>query len=305
MKGLNDVELPELVQNLSNLEWITHRSRNRSVIDDLFTLQCIELRMCSMCSKTSVNVQSMNILSLPIPNKPGAVELSDCLSTFIAQERLGGCDGLQCSRCQVEEQVPQTPGVSRVQSQPLSPIQPHAESLTLRSSSQFLSSTPLPGSSLNRQSVSAALSTGVSTKVLTEGVRQCLLRRLPECLTIQLLRFSYDTSTKKIYKICTSVAVPLQHVDLSSVTYDSTVDRDDVTIISKSHVYSLYALSLHMGGENSSSGHYLAYCRGVDGCWYKFDDEEVVVVRNIELELKSANVRKNCYLLFYRKDHVG
>lgn len=319
-----DPNIAEHVQNLSNLEWITHGRNNQSVIDGLFTFQCMELQMCSQCSLTSANIQTMSILSLPVPDQDELVSLDSCTKTLIARERLFGRDGLQCRKCQAaasENQgaAAQTPAlhhrktVTRAMSDittPVSPIQhePYsAGGIGAFQKTPFLSSTPLPGSGKEKLSA-PVLTTTIApppTKVITEGIRQCLLRRLPKCLIIQLLRFNYDTTSKKVRKIHTPVSLPLQSFDLTPVTYDSVVDRDDMTGISKHNLYSLYAVCLHIGGNNTNSGHYLAYCKAANGLWYKFDDEAVLEVKDIEMDLQKPQVSENCYLLFYRKQHEG
>ncbi|XP_067952190.1 uncharacterized protein [Watersipora subatra] len=144
--GFTDAELPELVQNLANLEWITYRRTNRSVVDGLFTFQCIELQMCSSCNLTSVNVQSMAMLSFPVAKHATSIHLSSCLTDFVAHERLYGRDGLQCSRCQSNAlAIPQTPSQRQqspcIQSELLSPIQ--GDKTLPNRDAQFLSSTPL------------------------------------------------------------------------------------------------------------------------------------------------------------------
>lgn len=309
------------MQNLSNLDWITHRRVNRSVIDDLFTFQFIELQMCASCNRTTANTQAISILPLPIPRQKDCIALNNCLSTYVTLEHLVGREGLQCSRCQANfttsPAVPNTPAMhsrqtlTRHQSSitsslsPIQFIQLHADSALPRESTQFFSSTPLPGSTGSRHPAPTVVPSALPSKVVTDGIRRCLLRRLPECLTMQLLRFSYDTSTKRVHKICTPVAVPVLHVDLAMLTYDATVQREDITNITKSNVYSLYAMCLHIGGESTDSGHYLAYCRAANGCWYRFDDEYVAPITDIEVEVQKSEVQENVYLLFYCKEHVN
>lgn len=256
----------------------------------------------------------MSVLPLPMPCQDTDVDLSACLTNFVARERLFGRDGLQCARCQsyAEEgcAVSETPAiltrrsVTSTQSDiatALSPIHPQSNSTT-HQTAQFLASTPMAINS--KQSAPIVFPTTSSAKVITEGIRQCLLRRLPECLTIQLLRFNYDASVKKVRKIHTPVSVPLHSLDLFSATYDSAVDRDDMTGHSKMHTYALYSIILHIGGDSTNSGHYIAYCKGSgDACWYKFDDDRVSIISDIIAELARPRVKENCYLLFYRRQH--
>ncbi|KAF6020220.1 hypothetical protein EB796_021461 [Bugula neritina] len=308
--GLSDLVLAEAVQNYSNLEWMSHRRNNRSIVDDSFTFQCLELRMCSTCKSTSAHVQNMNVLSLPVVLQDSEVSLADCLSSYTLQEKLIGCERIQCVTC-YKPAGDQSPAadtslaqnknfmvIDKTNMSALSPIQPRS---VRDVRPQILSSTPLQVFA-NKKQLKAKQDLVSTSKVLTEGIRQSFLRRLPECLIIQLLRFSYDSSSRKIRKVHTPVAIS-QELDLSVVTYDASVDREDMAGISKTNLYSLYAVSVHVGGENTNSGHYLSFCKAIDGCWYKFDDENVILIQNIDEQLKRPLIKENSYLLFYKKQH--
>lgn len=312
-----DEAVVEPVQNLANMEWITHKRKNVSVIDECFTFQCIELQMCSQCKKTVANIQNMSILSLPVSTDVTGATLSDCIKIFTAQEKLAGQDSLQCDKCQSTSQsndigmwtpAPgiKTRSVTRARSD-LTPVSPIAASdLTTSTivppqSTDFLSSTPLPGN--GKLSTPALIRDVPSSKILTEGIHQTFLRRLPQCLIIQLLRFNYNPFTKRVFKIHTPIKVEIDDLELSSFTYDSVVAREDMTGISKVDKYSLYALCLHIGGDRTSSGHYLTYCKASDNNWYQFDDEKVKKIKDFTAEVKRPIVQENCYLLFYTKHH--
>lgn len=296
------------------MEWITHRRANRSVIDDLFTFQSVALQMCATCNHTSATVQTMNILPIPVENQDACVPLGDCIASFTSQEKLSGRDGLQCDKCQTQAagRIPQTPaGVqtrsavlrtvhSDISATPLSPIQAQADSTVHYQAANFLASTPLHPSGKGVTKSAPSL----SAKIITEGIRQNYLRRLPECLTIQLLRFNFDSASKKIRKIHTPISIPLNDLDLKSTTYDASVEREDMSGLSKQHHYSLYALSLHIGGDSTHTGHYIAYCKAINGDWYRFDDEMVRLIRDMQIEVDRPQVKENSYLLFYRKQHL-
>ena len=318
-QGINDPDIVEPVQNLCNMDWISHRRSNRSVVDDLFTFQSLALQMCSTCNHVSTSVQTMNILPLPVKNQDPCIPLDDLLSEFTTQESLSGRDGLHCDYCQAAADrvsPPQTPAAgvqtrsaamratqSLTPATSLSPIQAQPDSTVHYQAANFLASTPLhPGVTKTSKSTPTVLS-HQPAKIITNGLRQSFLRRLPECLTIQLLRFRFDPFAKKIKKIHTPVSIPLSNLDLKPITYDASVDRDDMTGLCKTHQYALYALSIHIGGESTHSGHYIAYCKGKTGQWYKYDDEQVIPVQNIEVELKKPQVEENSYLLFYKKQH--
>lgn len=318
--GIDDPDIVEPVQNLCNMDWISHRRHNRSVIDDLFTFQSLALQMCSTCNHVSTSVQTMNILPIPVKNQKPCIPLCELLAAFTTKESLSGRDGLQCDYCQaVSDRPPQTPFSSGVQTRssamratqshtpatPLSPIQALPDSTVRYQAANFLASTPLhPGAPSGKISKSTpALVSNPPARVITDGVRQSFLRRLPECFTIQLLRFNFDPFSKKIRKIHTPISIPLSDFDLKPTTYDASVDRDDMTGLFKSYVYTLYGLSLHIGGDSTHSGHYIAYCKGKTGKWYKYDDDQVTAVEDIEAEMKKPEVEQNSYLLFYKQQH--
>lgn len=286
---------------------------NASIVDELFTFQCVDQQMCSSCLTCMASTQTMTILSLPVPDQTSITDLNGCLKAFTALERLHGRDGLQCDKCQVASIKHTNSATPMVRTRsadkhsidqaftPMSPIQStDLEKLSSTTSHCFLSSTPLPGK-LSAPRLSQDLP---SSKMLTEGFRRCLLRRLPQCLIIQLLRFNYNPFTKKVFKIHTPVDVTLSNWELSKFTYDSTVDREDMANVRKENTYSLYAACVHIGGDNTGSGHYMAYCKANDQQWYRFDDEQVHLIRNFNLEVEKTVFRENCYLLFYHRLHA-
>ncbi|KAI8504318.1 Ubiquitin carboxyl-terminal hydrolase 21 [Branchiostoma belcheri] len=127
----------------------------------------------------------------------------------------------------------------------------------------------------------------------TTAQRRCLLRYLPECLIIQLQRFNYATKTQ------VPVNIPLHNLNLNSLHVDSLLPDPDQGPPDDC-VYSLYAVCMHLG-TTRDCGHYVAYALLGDGLWYKFDDEVVRPVNSMQNELRSAIVKRNAYILFYRK----
>ncbi|XP_078596724.1 uncharacterized protein LOC144873327 [Branchiostoma floridae x Branchiostoma japonicum] len=127
----------------------------------------------------------------------------------------------------------------------------------------------------------------------TTAQRRCLLRYLPECLIIQLQRFNYATKTQ------VPVNIPLHNLNLNSLHVDSMLPEPDQGLPNDC-VYSLYAVCMHLG-TTRDCGHYVAYTLLDDGLWYKFDDEDVRPVTSMPSELRSAIVKRNAYILFYRK----
>ncbi|XP_066284237.1 ubiquitin carboxyl-terminal hydrolase 2-like [Branchiostoma lanceolatum] len=129
----------------------------------------------------------------------------------------------------------------------------------------------------------------------TTAQRRCLLRYHPECLIIQLQRFNYATKTQ------VPVNIPLHNLNLNSLHVDNLLPDPDLGPPDDC-VYSLYAVCMHLG-TTRDCGHYVAYALLDDGLWYKFDDEVVRVVNSMQSELRSAIVKRNAYILFYRKSN--
>lgn len=129
--------------------------------------------------------------------------------------------------------------------------------------------------------------------------RRCLLRQLPECLIIQLMRFSYDHAAGEPTKVSTSVGIRLFDLDLRDVIYDSVVQQTDLATPNSGYVYELYGLCLHLGASSTSHGHYVSYCLD-RGRWYRMDDDEVTEV-NMEYQLNTEEIRQNAYILFYKR----
>ncbi len=124
------------------------------------------------------------------------------------------------------------------------------------------------------------------------------MRQLPECLIVQLLRFTYQQGSP--HKVHRPVSIPLTNLDLTQLVADNVIKREDLATPHPVHRYELYGLCLHLGAESTSYGHYVAYSKAATGEWFRFSDEVVASV-NIDYELSTRQVRENAYLLFYRK----
>ena len=70
--------------------------------------------------------------------------------------------------------------------------------------------------------------------------------------------------------------------------------------------YSLSSFILHYG-ETADSGHYVSYARynGVNPCWYKYDDQRVTKINNIEMELDLATIQSSAYVFMYERIMPG
>lgn len=300
-------------------------------MDDLFAGQLVDAVHCLTDNHISVHTQTFITLPVPIvaPRElSGLVYLEDCFTKFCNIERLIGPEGLQCSLCDngprpvypatpvVHPTPPQQPNFRPYQTQRKHNLR---DSAIGSSDGDFSVLSPIPN--MNRavsndsgyQDVHVRTSTPVSQGTngrmpqmspprrirLRDAQHRCLLRQLPECLVIQVMRFMMNMHVGDVRKIRAPVRIPLKNLDLTSFIFDTVTNREDMTAV-QNYRYDLYALCAHLGGESTSYGHYIAYCRSEDGSWHKFDDEVVTEV-NMDYELTTKELRENSYLLFYRR----
>ena len=336
--GLDNDSYAEPIQRLSDLEWLTYKEGNNSVIDDLFTGQMVEAQHCIACNRISVGIQTFSILPVPIVEARklnGLVYLEDCFTKFGNIEDLFGANGLRCEACN-RRQVATPPSGSAmnllattgVVASPVlvngnvgrqlrrrlgggvtatptdsaimlpcvvSPIVSDTSQCNdsgYHDNKQFRTSTPI------RSGSAVTVATTTSPDRLTDGQRRSLLRQLPECLVVQLMRFSYHDGEPR--KLLRPVSVPLHNLNLTHLIIDNVLRRDGLTAISSSYRYDLYAVCVHLGSSSIAFGHYVAYVVAADGKWYRFDDDIVTAV-NMEYELNTKRLRENAYMLFYRK----
>lgn len=318
----------ESIQRLSDLEWMSYKQENTSVVDNLFTGQLVIAYHCLADNHISVNMQTFRLLPVPIeaPREVnGLVHLGDCFTKFCNIEHLVGQDGLECSFCNAQrmrqmEQVRtpvsvpylknshnlRTPSVNGRTT--MSSVDSAISGVGSPLSTNFMS--PIPGS---RDMLSDSgfqdnvfkTSTPISEKPipfpqrLRDAQRRCSLRQLPDCLVIQLMRFSYNPYTRQTNKVHSPVSIPLSGLDLTEVMFDTITNREDLAEDTV-YKYDLYGLCCHLGGDSANYGHYVSYCLHDNGKWYRFDDERVVEV-DMEYELTTHEIRQNAYLLFYKK----
>ncbi|GFR73676.1 ubiquitin carboxyl-terminal hydrolase 7-like [Elysia marginata] len=352
--GLENESYAEAIQRLSDLEWLTHKQTNDTVIDGLFTGQLVEAYHSLEHGHISVSLQAFNILPVPIAAprfSSGLVMLEDCFTNFCNIENLPDVpagltqqlqhqdNGILAGQANREPLVQlscaarrRNVGHSGLRNTPVTRKPSHLSHLTgaympspihqsvlpsqfgpdLHSQPRLMSSPQAMGHRENGEhtefldSNNFRTSTPIGSEVLpqrssfpTRLQRRCLLRQLPECLIIQLMRFRYDQSAKIPTKVSTSISVRLRSFNLHDVIYDTVTHRSDLTAHPGGYIYELYALCLHLGGNSTSHGHYVSYC--LDGeKWYRMDDQDVVEV-NMEYQLSTEEIRQNAYLLFYRK----
>jgi len=113
--------------------------------------------------------------------------------------------------------------------------------------------------------------------------KQFSIHQLPAVLTVQLKRF--DVTRNRAGKIHRRISFP-ESLRLGSYL---SIRDDDIA-------YSLVGVVVHIG-SSLSSGHYVAFCRGPNGFWYKCDDECVTQVK-LETVLSEMS---GAYLLFYER----
>jgi len=286
---------------LADADRLRHAAVNNSIIDDLFTGQLIDIRLCEACQRIAATTQLFDILLVPIARPhhvSGIVKLDDCLVLFGSTEELTGQNGLHCEHCNRARLTAAVRSASNVQLAALSPPLSHRTlamspiALLDRSthSSNFVidhrTSTPIPGAPRPPASV-----------YVTNCQRRSLLGYAPPCLIIQLMRFTVG-ATGSPHKLKTPISIPMSTSALTPLLLENVaLDKNGQAV--RLTRYELFALCLHAGGECTANGHYVSYAQCANGLWYQFDDARVCEV-NMDYELTTRVVRENAYLLFYR-----
>ena len=318
--GVDNDTYAEPIQRLSDLEWLSHKYKNCSVIDDLFTGQLVEAQHCLVCNCLSVSIQPFSILPVPIvePHQlNGLVYLEDCFTKLSNIEDLFGSDGLLCENCNQAPDLGASPAVlsNGGRSNTVLRRQPPRRLIEQPTDSPIMGQvamSPTPGragemfNDNGYQSTYIQTSTPITappvTSKLTDGQKRLLLRQLPDCLVVQLMRFTMRHGNTP-HKIHAPVAIPLTQLDLTHVVIDNVMTNRQAEGIhpGAGFCYSLYGVCLHLGAESTSCGHYVAYIHAkVHNSWYRCDDAMVTPV-NMEYELNTRQVQENAYLLFYKK----
>lgn len=292
------------------------------MIDDMFAGQLVEAYQCLPGNHLTVNMQTFNILPVPLEttnNYSGLVPLEDCFTRFCNIEHLVGSEGLECEMCKknMVEQVSAVllPNRRKTSISKTNQMNSHPGVDSAFHSSVLASTcmSPIPGQTTDSLNDSGYQDNVIRTSTpvcersryivpsrhVQETQRRCLLRQLPNCLVIQPLRFSYNQFTQQTRKIHTPVSIPLKGLDLTTIVYDHVTNREDLMTGNHVHKYDLYAVCSHLGAESTNYGHYVCYCLAQNGIWYKFDDEIVTEV-NMDYEITCKEIRENAYLLFYK-----
>lgn len=324
--GLENDSYAEAIQRLSDLEWLLHKQLNESIVDGLFTGQLVEASLSLSNNRISVTLQTFNVLPVPLAApRPvsGLVLLEDCFTAFCHIEHLASpAAEFTWDNFPSQEQSRGVGTAANSMSTPQTLARTRA-STRLTSDSAFQTPisqmpsvvSPIPGQqefvndsgfcdNVFKTSTpirDAGAKSGL--KPLTDVQRRCLLRQLPECLTIQLMRFQYNAQQGRPTKLRAPVSIRLKGLDLQALVYDTVTQREDLTAPAgggSSHMYNLYGLCLHLGADSTHHGHYISYSLAADDRWYRFDDETVTEV-NMEYELTTREVRQNAYILFYKR----
>ncbi|XP_045694831.1 ubl carboxyl-terminal hydrolase 18 [Phyllostomus hastatus] len=138
----------------------------------------------------------------------------------------------------------------------------------------------------------------------TRGQQVLKLTRLPQTLTIHLMRFSVRNSRTE--KLCSSLCFP-PRLDLGQVLLTEDAPPHDADADADGQLggqYELFAVVAHVGLPNF--GHYCAYIRSsADGRWFCFNDSSVCPVswEDIRCTYGNRSYRwgETAYLLFYMK----
>lgn len=123
---------------------------------------------------------------------------------------------------------------------------------------------------------------------------------VPACLIVHLKRFRSEGMFRE--KVKTRVDFPIGEPDGRMLDIGSCVLADGMAP-APTVLYELYGIVCHIGGL--SGGHYVAYARGVDGVWRKFDDSHVAPVDNPAQVLHGDDVTTGAYMLFYQNCEAG
>jgi len=300
--GMNTAVYIGSLNTVSEIDWYKHCSTSSSAVNDLFTGQMVDMRLCDSCRRVAVSTQLFHVLPVPVAEPQllhGLVSLEACLTQFARVEQMGGANGLICDHCNrfrmLSERSSHPDPVVAV-----TPIGNHVTPLSpICGGSNLLNDSVGPETRLRTSTPIQSHLRPTSPSVLTDCRRRSLIGYLPSCLVVQLMRFAVD-SVQQSTKVSLPVVIPLNRLDMSSYVLHN-VDPTEAGLSDPSEdCYNLYALCLHLGSDSTNNGHYIAYARCADDGWYCFDDDCVRAV-NMEYELTTRQVRENAYLLFYER----
>ncbi|KAJ5077929.1 ubiquitin carboxyl-terminal hydrolase [Anaeramoeba ignava] len=149
-----------------------------------------------------------------------------------------------------------------------------------------------------------------------DALKKLGFSKLPEILSIQLKRFTFDIKTMSRIKLNNRVEFNYyldgdlflkENIKEKEKGKEKSIDKFmEKPEKNTDNLYELYSILIHRG--NSNSGHYFAYIKpNKMDCWYCFNDRKINKIKmNDILKTFGGGVDKkksseNAYLLMYRK----
>lgn len=114
------------------------------------------------------------------------------------------------------------------------------------------------------------------------AIKKFSIWKIPKILIVHFKRFKYNMFSSKINK---NIDFPLD--DLNLEKYVEGYDKYNAK-------YEAYAIINHVGYVGF--GHYFAYCKNINGKWYKFDDSNVTPLSEVKTN--------NAYIVLYRRKFI-
>ena len=99
-----------------------------------------------------------------------------------------------------------------------------------------------------------------------------------------ILYFKRNKSFPLRKKINTKIVFPIEELNLDNFIISNEFSKK----------FELFAICNHYG--DASQGHYTAYCKSQNSCWFHFDDENVEKKNNV-----NDLVTEHAYILFYKR----
>lgn len=142
---------------------------------------------------------------------------------------------------------------------------------------------------------------------------------VPQILTLQLKRFTYNPVTWQRIKLSKRVTYPL-YFNMAPFLNRTRLPDDELQAVGGTNTrptaeelaqskdalwYELFSVLIHSGG--AMGGHYYAYCKDVvSGKWFNFNDMEVKAISEEDAlsmagQDNESGVSTNAYMLLYRR----
>lgn len=307
--------LLKTMQQYAGSEWVLYKKDNASLISCNFTGQMLDCYECIMCNQISAQSQTFTILPLALTTAGAELTLQQAIKHFLRVEDMEVSEGCSCAYSKLnspvhkldssfEHSILGTPTFtfksenSAKTSTPLSTD----DARLYDCDAQILSPIGLDISVPKNQSRHQLYSSGIRKLLKKTWFKRTFISRAPKYLIFQLLRFQFDN--KSLTKSHQPVRIPLYKLCVPVVDSVTFWEHRSVAVQKE---YELCAFIVHLGAKSLSFGHYVAYIRSSDHptIWTKYDDNVIHKVSDIHLEIDSAIVKENVYLLFYRQTSMG